>query len=153
MEISISLEATIDAGTDIISCVGVPVDLFGIAGGSVTGGVWSGGLGLFNDATDLNAIYSPTAAEYNLGSVTLTLTSDAPPSPCNAVSDDVLITFASSAGVSAGVDIVMCEGTDVLLDGSISGSASSASWSGSTGIFSPGNTAVSYTHLTLPTKA
>ncbi len=48
---------------------------------NATGGIWSGGSGTFSpNATTLNAVYTPTAAERAAGSWGLTLTAD--PSPC-----------------------------------------------------------------------
>jgi hypothetical protein len=50
-----------------------------------TGGVWSGGNGSFDPSTtNMNATYTPTAAEIANGSVTLTLTTTGNGS-CNQV--------------------------------------------------------------------
>jgi large repetitive protein len=66
---------TANAGPDITVCATNPtVNL----GGSVTGvttGIWSGGGGTFSSSnTDLNASYTPSAAEIAAGSATLILT-------------------------------------------------------------------------------
>jgi hypothetical protein len=55
----------------------------------------------------------------------------------NAV-DDVLLTVSPKANANAGADQEVCAADpDVTLNGSISGSALSASWSGGTGTFAP----------------
>ncbi|MDC0272528.1 PKD domain-containing protein [Crocinitomicaceae bacterium] len=144
--LTIEPEVVVDAGVDITSCSGIDVPLNGSISGGLTTGVWSGGLGVFAPgSTDPNAIYTPTTAEFSAGSVTLTLTSDNPAGVCPSNADDILISFSSSASVSAGSDEVICEGDDVILNGSVGGSAVSATWSGSSGVFTPGNAALNPT--------
>ena len=71
-----------------------------------------------------------------VGSVKAVLTVTGP-SCANAV-DDVILTVSPKANANAGVDQEVCAADpDVTLNGSFSGSALSASWSGGTGTFSP----------------
>jgi len=94
--------ATVNAGVDQIICGGSTVTLAGAIGGSATVGTWSGGGGTFNpNATTLNAIYTPSAAEGIAGTVTLTLTTDDPVGPCPSVNDQVTITIDQAASVNA----------------------------------------------------
>jgi hypothetical protein len=59
-------------------------------------------------------------------------------SSCANAVDDVLLTVSPTANANAGADQEVCAGNPaVTLNGSISGSALSASWSGGTGTFSP----------------
>jgi len=77
---------------------------------------WSGGTGTFNpNATTLNAIYTPSAAEITAGTVTLTLTTDDPAGPCPAVNDQMVITINPAATVTAGPDQIICGGSTVTL--------------------------------------
>ncbi len=87
---------SVDAGVNLIACTNdSEVDLAGLVSGPTTTGVWSGGAGTFtpNDQ-DLNASYTPSAAEVSSGSVFLTLTSTNNTN-CNAESDVVQIDFVA----------------------------------------------------------
>lgn len=87
-------EITADAGEDFASCA-PPVPTLQLSG-EVTGtttGIWSGGDGTFSpDETDLNAEYTPSAAEMAAGSVTLTLTTTNNRT-CPGDTDEVTITL------------------------------------------------------------
>src|SRR5260221_386982 len=138
MIITINPAATVNAGPDQIICVGSTVNLGGSIGGSATVGTWTGGTGTFNpNATTLNAIYTPSAAEVTAGTVTLTLTTDDPPGICPSVNDQMIITINPAATVNAGVDQTICAGSSVTLAGTIGGSASSGLWTGGSGGFAP----------------
>ena len=67
----------VQAGSNFISCANSPsVDLAGVISGGTTTGVWSGGAGVYStNDTDLNATYTPTAAEISGGTMFLYLTS------------------------------------------------------------------------------
>ncbi len=86
----------VDAGLDIIACSNVgTVDLSGAVSGPTTTGQWSGGAGtFFPSAADLNATYTPTAAEIANGNVVLTLTSTNN-ATCNSENDVVQINFVA----------------------------------------------------------
>lgn len=71
-----------------------------------------------------------------VGSVKAVLTVTGP--SCAAAVDDVILTVSPKANAEAGANQEVCAADpDVTLNGSISGSALSASWSGGTGTFSP----------------
>ncbi|MFV5695064.1 PKD-like domain-containing protein [Flavobacterium sp. LB3P122] len=112
-----------------------------ITGGAITG-TWSGGGGTFNpNNTNLNAVYTPNAAEITAGTVTLTLTSADPPGPCGAISDAMVITINPSVITNANADQTVCANSpNVTLAGSISGAAATGIWSGGGGTFNPNNT-------------
>ncbi len=84
-------DPTADAGADVAVCDGDAVNLFAQAGGSATGGMWSGGAGTFGNATMAGTTYTPTAAEVGT-TVVLTWTTD-DPSGCGAGADDVDVTI------------------------------------------------------------
>ena len=138
----------VDAGADKILCEGENAVLSDASSGGGTSSVtWSGGVGTFlPDANTLNATYVPDPSEVGT-TVILTLTSDDPAGPCNAVNDQVLITINRAPVVNAGSDMTICETSEASLNGSIGGSATSATWSTSgDGTFSfPGDLSATYT--------
>jgi hypothetical protein len=138
MVITINAVAIANANVDRIICAGSTVTLTGSIGGSATTGTWSGGSGTFApNATTLNATYTPSAAEVTAGTVTLTLTSNDPAGPCPAASDQMMITINPAATANANVDQAICSNSTVTLAGSVGGSASTGTWSGGSGTFSP----------------
>src|SRR5690606_31005198 len=130
--ITIEPIATVEAGDPIITCDADPVQLNGSIGGSATSAIWSSsGTGLFDDATSLDAIYTPSAGDIAAGTVTLTLTTNDPAGACPSVSDNVVLTINPLATVDAGAPVTICSGESVTLSGVIGGSATSAVWSSS----------------------
>jgi hypothetical protein len=83
MIITINQAATVNAGVDQTICSYSSVSLNGAFGGIATDATWSGGTGTLSpDITSLNATYTPSAAEINAGTITLTLTTNDPVGPC-----------------------------------------------------------------------
>ncbi|MCS6929763.1 MAG: hypothetical protein NZM43_09725 [Saprospiraceae bacterium] len=87
---------TVNAGLDKALCPGASCVLKGTIGGSATSALWSasvpGGMFVPNPQV-LNATYIPPVGF--TGKITLTLTTDDPPGPCPAVSDQVVLTYAT----------------------------------------------------------
>ncbi|PKP18375.1 MAG: hypothetical protein CVU05_13630, partial [Bacteroidetes bacterium HGW-Bacteroidetes-21] len=128
---------TINAGLDQSKCANNTVAVLNGTVGVATGGVWSGGMGLFNPSnTALNASYTPTAGEISSGFVTLTLTSTGNGN-CLSVNDNMVISYSTAPTADAGADRSVCaNNTSVSLNGSIS-VASGGTWTGGTGVFFP----------------
>ncbi len=83
-----------NAGPTQTVCSGSSITLSGSVSGGASSGMWSGGAGTYSpDNTALNAVYTPSAAEYAAGSVTLTLTTDDPPGPCTFTTSNVTFNF------------------------------------------------------------
>ena len=142
MQITFDAVPTANAGADQSSCQNnVAVLLAGQVTGA-TGGIWSGGSGVFNPSnSSLNATYIPSPAEIAAGSLTLTLTTTGNGN-CSAVSDQMNITINPSPIVNAGADYISCANNpSVVLNGSIQ-FASGGIWSGGTGTFVPANTSL-----------
>ncbi|MFC2126283.1 PKD domain-containing protein [Bacteroidota bacterium] len=142
MYLTINKAPEVNAGLDKVICEGDSAIMSDATIGGTTSSIrWSGGSGAFypNDST-LSAYYIPDPTEVGT-SVTLTITSDDPSGPCGIVYDNVDIQINRAPTVYAGADVVVCEGSDVNLNGSIGGGASSATWSGGTGTF------IDITHL------
>ncbi len=127
--ITINAPATADAGAPQTICSGSTVTLAGSFGGTATNIVWTtSGDGTFNDATQINAIYTPGAADIAAGNVTLTITTDDPAGPCLAATDNVVITINGAATVDAGSPQTICSGSTVTLAGTFGGGASGITW-------------------------
>lgn len=137
--ITIIPAVTSDAGPDQHICEGSTVTLNAKFGGAAIGGSWSGGSGTFSPGnTDPNAIYTPGAADISAGKVTLKFTvSNGSNSICPGGMDNMDIIIDKLPTVSAGADQTICAGESAALNGSTGGSATSATWTGGTGTFSP----------------
>ena len=149
MRITINPAATANAGADQRVCASSPqVQLAGSVGGGAGSGTWSGGGGSYSPNNGaLNATYTPSAAEIAAGSVTLTLTSNDPTGPCGSVTDQVKITIDPVTVVQAGADQQVCSSSpQVQLHGAVSGTVTSGSWTGGTGVFNPGRSALNATY-------
>ncbi len=132
--------ATVDAGTDITVCASTPsVQLNGSFGGAATSAAWTGGTGTFiPNRSAVNATYVPSWSEIMAESVTLTLTADNPNASCTDPFDLVTIFFATPAMIDiASLQPVCATSPAAQLVGSVGGGASTGTWSGGTGTFSP----------------
>jgi PKD repeat protein len=143
MVATISPAATVGAGVDQTICSSSTVSLTGTRGGGATSSTWTtSGTGTFANASNLNTTYTPSAADIAGVTVTLTLTTNDPAGPCNAVSDFMVVTINMAATVNAGVDQGICALANATLAGSRGGGATTSSWSGGTGSYVPDNTAL-----------
>lgn len=123
-----------EAGANILACTNeTEVQLNGTVSGPTTSGVWSGGSGTFNaSSSDLNALYTPTAAEISAGSVVLTLTSTNN-GTCTAVSDAVQLDFVAPPLANfTGTDVCLGEETE-FTDFSLNGYGTITNWDWSFG--------------------
>ncbi len=148
--IQINRRPTVTLPADFVICepsnlLATPINLSGIIGGSATTGLWSiiSGSGVLSATTlvGLNVTSQYTIDPTDVGNViTMRLTTNDPDGssgPCTAEFKDINITINRAAVVSAGVDLQLCEDNpSITLLGSQSGSATSVSWTGGTGIFS-----------------
>ncbi|MBK7710495.1 MAG: hypothetical protein IPJ37_05815 [Bacteroidales bacterium] len=95
--ITVNPAATVNAGPDQSVCALGTATLAGAVGGSAGSGSWSGGTGTYAPSNlVLNPVYTPSAAERLAHTVTLTLTSNDPAGPCNAVTDQITISIGAS---------------------------------------------------------
>ena len=146
--ITITPAPTINAGLDQIICAN-NADI--TLSGSVTIATawqWTGGTGAYNPGnTAINTIYSPTIAEIASGSIMLILTTTAQ-GTCNPVSDDISVTFSPAPVVDAGPDQIKCSNNEVtVLNGSITGGASTGIWSNGLGTFFVDNTDLNASYI------
>ena len=155
--ITVNPSVVTNAGSDQTVCASSPnVTLAGSVSGGATTGTWSGGAGAFApNRTTLNAVYTPTATEIAAGSVKLTLTGNDPDGagPCGTTTDDVLITVNPSVVTNAGSDQTVCASSpNVTLAGSVSGGATSGTWSGGAGTFAPNRTTLNAVYTPTATE-
>ncbi|MFB6305977.1 MAG: hypothetical protein ABEH43_03145 [Flavobacteriales bacterium] len=142
--ITINKLPTADAGPNDTVCEGVGYTLSSASiGGTASSGSWStSGDGSFDNASNVNATYTPGSNDGSNGSVTLTLTTDDPSGPCGAVSSSMTLTVNPAPSASITPDPAsVCVNEDLSLDGAPSGGSTpySHSWTGDTGPLSATN--------------
>jgi hypothetical protein len=145
--VTVNAPVTADAGADLVACAASPqVALAAIAGGG--SGAWVGGAGAFSPGrAAANALYTPTAAEIAAGGVTLTFTVTPLSGPCPPASDAVRITVRPVATANAGTDLAVCASApQVTLAGAVGGGATSGTWSGGAGSYSPNASSLTATY-------
>ena len=129
MVLTILRAPVVNAGSDIASCGTAQVNLSGTASnaGSL---LWStSGTGAFTSQNQLNAVYTPSAADVASGSVQLTLTANAQ-APCSgSVQDFLVLTLSQQPTVNAGPDVSTCGATAITITGSSATNYSSLQWS------------------------
>ncbi|MBA6154723.1 HYR domain-containing protein, partial [Gelidibacter maritimus] len=107
---------------------------FVLNGSSSTGVTWTASpvnSGNFSNILDPQATFIPNSGFS--GNVTLTITTDDPAGPCGPSTDSVTLTVNSASIANAGADLTVCNAGPIALNGSFSGTATSATWSSSTG--------------------
>jgi PKD repeat protein len=136
----------VDAGGDISRCDVTPLAPIAMTGATATGtftnAVWTGGGGsgswVQNATNPALATFVPSV---NSGSFTATLTiTGAGACAGNNPSDTRFIAWDFAATVNAGPDQWICALSNIQLAGTMGGGATSVTWSGGTGTFSPNNT-------------
>jgi hypothetical protein len=139
----------VDAGNDQTICATSPLLLIGtVTGGAGTGQWTTNGSGQFDDAEQLDATYTFSAADTAAGSIIVVL-SATNLSGCAAVMDTVLIDIAPAAAVDAGSDQTVCgNNNNVSLSGNVWGAAVTGRWTTSgDGIFVPNDSALTATYV------
>ncbi|MBU1720347.1 MAG: hypothetical protein KKA07_14890, partial [Bacteroidetes bacterium] len=126
---------------DFQLCSGDTVLLDGSGSSDFTGLQWSAtGTGAFLSSTDTLTTYFPTSTDYQTGTVSIILTTTGI-SPCGSDKDTLVVTFQPLPVANAGVDITICEGSNVNLAGAMAANETSVHWTSSgTGSFSNPNT-------------
>jgi large repetitive protein len=88
--------ATANAGNDATICAATSYKLAGTIGGAATSSTWTtSGTGTFSDPTALSATYTPSMADIEKGTVTLTLKTDDPDGAgtCQPAMDEMVLTL------------------------------------------------------------
>jgi gliding motility-associated-like protein len=128
MSLFISRQAIISAGSDHTICEEATYTLSEATQQFATSLLWiSSGTGTFSDATILNPAYTPGAEDVAAGSVTLILTATSA-SPCEPVSDQMVLIISSQASVNAGDDATICADSDYFISGATASNYTSITW-------------------------
>ncbi|MCB0767006.1 MAG: IgGFc-binding protein [Flavobacteriales bacterium] len=143
MVVTFSPQPIPDAGPDQSVCRNNNVVQLAGSVLNAVGGVWTGGTGTFLPSnSNLNATYTPSAADLTAGSVWIKLTSTGN-GVCSAVADSMLVTFTPAPTANAGADQTRCANNAVVqLNGSFT-VATGGVWSGGAGTFDPSTTNMS----------
>lgn len=106
VNVNVDEVTNVNAGSSQHVCSGSTISLAGSLGGSATSGTWSGGTGTFSpDNQSLNAVYTPSSAEYLADSIVLTLTTNDPVGPCTFSSSNVTFYFYKIPNVNFIADL------------------------------------------------
>jgi hypothetical protein len=120
------------AGADATICEGMTYTFADATASNFSSLMWMGGAGSFDDATMLNATYTPALGEY--GTIAFILTAY-PIDPCTMPAyDTVNLTIQEGPVVDAGDDALVCEGGSYMLTGNAQ-FVFSVMWSGGLGTF------------------
>jgi len=114
--LTFSTAPVISAGPDQSICFNDPsFTLSGTITGATSTQTWIGGLGAFTPGrNDLNATYTPTAAEKTAGTVTLQLSvTTALAAPCNQIDDDIILKIKPDISLTSTTTKTICTGNSV----------------------------------------
>ncbi len=143
MILTIAPNPTVNAGPDDNVCEGSSYSLNGQATDYDSIAWTTSGTGSFDDASILNAVYTPSADDILAGNVVLTLTAY---SSCGTATDDMQIAIVPPPTANAGTSDFVCEGNSYTLNGQAT-NYSSISWttSGSGTFDDPTSLTATYT--------
>jgi len=143
---------TANAGSDVPACSNNATVTLSGSVTNATGGIWtSAGSGTFSPSTtSLNAIYTLSAADISAKSVTLTLTTTGNGN-CTPATDQVIISVQDAPTVNAGTNQTVCSGAPSFTLAGSATNATTVTWSGGAGTFSPNANTLNATYT--PTKA
>jgi len=124
---------------DLTVCAGDQIDLTGRLQDGATSPLWSTSVagGFIPNPSSLATTYDTPPTGVN--EVTIYLTTSDPTGQCSDFRDSAIVRLQEPAVAEAGDNDIQCKGEDFSLNGSISGSASSAIWNDNNigGIFLP----------------
>jgi len=134
---------SVSIGSITDSCESSPILLAASIGGAANSILWTtAGDGSFNDASLLNAMYTPGANDIAAGSVDFTITTNDPDAagPCVSATATTTVSINRAPTAAAGADQTSCNTDIVNLSGTTNAFAINPLWSANgTGIFSASN--------------
>lgn len=134
--LTFSTAPVISAGPDQNICFNDPsFTLNGTITGATTTQTWIGGAGTFTpNRNDLNATYTPTAAEKTTGTVTLRLrVTTALAAPCNQIDDDIILKIKPNISLTSAVAKTICTGNSVAYTPTSAVAGVTYTWTAATG--------------------
>lgn len=122
----------VNAGPDATLCQGSDYTISGATASGTATLTWTtSGSGTFSGNGTLTPTYTPSLADFTLGSVTLTLTGSAI-SPCaSPATDAMILTLIPAATVDAGVNATICENDSYTVSTATAANYSSIVWTSS----------------------
>lgn len=132
--ITVNPAVQILASGPIATCINTAIQLTGSISGGATTGTWTASVtgGSFSEnATTLSPIYTPPLNF--TGTITFTLTSADPITPCPAKTTSVLVVFNAQATATAGTYNPICKNGSLQLNAAVGGAASTGSWTSNNG--------------------
>ncbi|MGN6647271.1 MAG: gliding motility-associated C-terminal domain-containing protein [Cytophaga sp.] len=128
----------INAGKDSVICSSNnTIQLKATISNAFTG-IWTGGNGTFNTATNKNAVYTFAAADITAGSIDLVFTSTGV-RLCPQEDDTIHISYTSPPVIDAGLPVTICFGKDTESITATGDPAAAYQWTGGNGMFSDDN--------------
>ncbi len=129
------------AGPDLYTCEGASILVSQAAAQNFSSVTWtSTGTGTFDDASLVNPTYTPSVADIEAGTVTLTMTVTGI-SPCGNIEDQLVLTINHSPLAAAGPDASACAGVAFTVSGATATNYSTIQWtSNGTGLLTGANT-------------
>jgi hypothetical protein len=119
-----------NAGADQVICGNNLISLNGTASSSTFTYWLSSGTGTFTDPNSISTTYQPSSTDITNGTITFSLFVNDQLGLCQNL-DNIFVSFNSIPAVSSGPDQSTCSNSPISLVGSISGSATSATWTSS----------------------
>ncbi|MGA0042886.1 MAG: PKD domain-containing protein, partial [Flavobacteriaceae bacterium] len=111
--VDVQPEATAEAGTYDPYCVNTAIQLAGTIGGAASSATWTADVtGVFSEATDLNATFTPDANF--VGTITFTLTTNDPAGPCLEATDQATVEVIALGQVDTISNAVYCNADTTL---------------------------------------
>jgi hypothetical protein len=135
-------KAVVTAGSNQIICESASANMAGLETGAPASITWTtAGDGTFGNASSVTSTYTPGPNDKIATSSVLTITTSDPDGAggCPAVSSQMTLNLRPKATVNAGSDTTLCASDVIQMKGTYGGSATSVSWSGGGGSFSPNN--------------
>ncbi len=165
MYLTFETEPVVSAGTDKETCGISPILLSEPSASNYSSLHWeSSGDGTFNDVSQLNPVYSPSANDLIAGNISLTLSAQSN-APCvDSVYDILLLTLIEEPVAYAGADESVCENSSYLLSDASASNMSLVTWTTSgdgvfdninitNPIYSPGASDIASGNVTLTITA
>ncbi len=119
LAVNVNNFAYANAGPDQTICAGSNVTLAGVIDGVINSpSEWdwiTSGTGTINSPNNLGSTYTPSAADIAAGSVTITIQTVNPSGPCNAVSDQMIITIRPLPTVAISGSTTICSGSSASI--------------------------------------
>ncbi|MFZ4546469.1 MAG: SBBP repeat-containing protein, partial [Bacteroidales bacterium] len=127
--VTVSVTSVANAGSDGSTCGTTPFSLSGATATGATSYLWStSGSGGFNNSGSLNPIYTPSLADINASSVTLTLIPSSG-TACLGTTDAMLLTIQKEPIVYAGSNATICQGNSFTVSTASQQNSESLVWS------------------------